>query len=582
MIREYRTETNASKLSFDFRRGSRQSITGSKISLTKTGSIARIRQSIMPDNVPQANIQVLDDQGNDVTPVSLIPKKKTQGMANSGSTDTKRSHSSIGVSKKAPTSKSQSTMSEDVEDSSSYTSYDDIQESREQIMGDKNQPAIQAKALTEKDLNMKINIILKETEDILLYDFQGYFVPPDSIEMDMAKAQNMRYQQILESRSRAVNLVERGMQTLPRLYKNKDTQATARKQINVESQVNEWSIFDVYEELAREENQKNADALEGDPLALNNAKSDSQGFKESGNMTEISEDLFASMDIDTVSEFASLMSTEATGNSVSAAPGAQTAQGKQLQMLMQAEIPKLSQFDQESLMESLRIMENAIVENNNFAKLFAYRNIKDPMEREISNESNNDLVDDNEEQAESKVVSDVNSLATHLPSLQNLWTFRCDLVKGRPVLGIAWNKKDSDILAVCYGEMNALIPGSSVHAKTKGVVLCWSLSNIEYPQRIYKKDSAAICVDFSSCNPYLLAAGFADGSIRIYDVRERHDEAVLDSSWIEREKLNGEENSQKESLISVSNDSRICQWMLRKGLEYSDLMVMRRISKAQT
>lgn len=84
-----------------------------------------------------------------------------------------------------------------------------------------------------------------------------------------------------------------------------------------------------------------------------------------------------------------------------------------------------------------------------------------------------------------------------------------------------------------------------------------------------------------------------DGSVVIYDVRKndstcilnggdttgKHRDPVWELKWVERERVVGDEQSRGETLISVSTDGRVTQWMVRKGLEYTDLMVLKRVSK---
>ncbi|KAJ3033062.1 WD repeat-containing protein 78 [Rhizophlyctis rosea] len=145
-----------------------------------------------------------------------------------------------------------------------------------------------------------------------------------------------------------------------------------------------------------------------------------------------------------------------------------------------------------------------------------------------------------------------------------------------------------DILAVAYGEAK---PST---ASTAGLVLCWSLKNPEWPERTYRTRSPVTSLDFSKSNPNLLACGFADGRICIYDVRRKGEKAVLDNSdstgkhrdpvwelkWVERERVVGDEQSRNETLVSVSTDGRVVQWMVRKGLEYADLMTLKRVTKS--
>jgi dynein intermediate chain 4, axonemal len=86
-------------------------------------------------------------------------------------------------------------------------------------------------------------------------------------------------------------------------------------------------------------------------------------------------------------------------------------------------------------------------------------------------------------------------------------------------------------------------------------------------------------------NPGLLAAGFIDGRVVIYDVRQTGEVCILDDSdnngkhhdpvwelrWVERERVMGDEHSRAEYLVSVSTDGRVTQWIIRKGLEFNGL-----------
>lgn len=84
-------------------------------------------------------------------------------------------------------------------------------------------------------------------------------------------------------------------------------------------------------------------------------------------------------------------------------------------------------------------------------------------------------------------------------------------------------------------------------------------------------------------SPGLLAAGFSDGRVVIYDIKKKDQEVILDDSenngkhhdpiweikWVEREGIVGDDSSRGEALVSVSTDGRVTQWMIRKGLEFT-------------
>ncbi|KAJ1532457.1 WD repeat-containing protein 78, partial [Nowakowskiella sp. JEL0078] len=62
----------------------------------------------------------------------------------------------------------------------------------------------------------------------------------------------------------------------------------------------------------------------------------------------------------------------------------------------------------------------------------------------------------------------------------------------------------------------------------------------------------------------------------------KHRDPVWELKWIERERVIGDEQSRGENLVSVSTDGRVTQWTIRKGLEFSDLMSLKRVSKQET
>jgi WD40 repeat protein len=75
----------------------------------------------------------------------------------------------------------------------------------------------------------------------------------------------------------------------------------------------------------------------------------------------------------------------------------------------------------------------------------------------------------------------------------------------------------------------------------------------------------------------------------IYDIRKRdnkpitenkesmdkHTNSVWDIQWISKGKGN-----KGESLVSISADGRITEWSMKKGLEYTDLMLLKRVASS--
>ena len=232
-----------------------------------------------------------------------------------------------------------------------------------------------------------------------------------------------------------------------------------------------------------------------------------------------------------------------------------------------------------------------MVGNNYVKKQMAFRDVKEPdvaddelyvystAPKVLSDEDEFDEEKIEEEEDEELPAPEEKTLDTdsNIPSTEFLWSFRCELTRGRSVTFISFNKHNEDIICISYGECKTN-PNSS-----PGLVLCWSLKNPEWPERIYKSSSPVSAIDFSRSNSNLLAVGYVDGRIAIYDVRRKESASVLDNvgllgkhretvwelKWVEQERIRGDEQSRGENLVSISTDGRVTQWIIRKGLEFS-------------
>ncbi|RQM19394.1 hypothetical protein B5M09_011639 [Aphanomyces astaci] len=159
--------------------------------------------------------------------------------------------------------------------------------------------------------------------------------------------------------------------------------------------------------------------------------------------------------------------------------------------------------------------------------------------------------------------------------LEKLWGFSCALTAGRT----AWNPVNDDLLAVSYGQFDADA------AESDGLVLFWSLKNPEYPERVYKLGCGVTSIDFSRLHPNLLAVGFHNGIVALFDTRkddaapilssDSHSGSHLDVVWQVKWVHKGSERG--ESIVSVSSDGRVTEWSMKKGLSFSDLMTLKRV-----
>jgi WD40 repeat protein len=171
--------------------------------------------------------------------------------------------------------------------------------------------------------------------------------------------------------------------------------------------------------------------------------------------------------------------------------------------------------------------------------------------------------------------------------LQDLFCFDApQLTQGVTVTCAEWNRHNQDLLAVSYGD-TAPVPNI-----TGGLVLFWSLKNPTYPERVIRTRTGVTALHFSSAHPNMVAAGTHDGSVMIWDLRrptdipvltsgssvsthndQKHTDIVWETKWVDR----GPDKQPPELLVSVSSDGNVYQWNMKKGLEQSQLMQMKRL-----
>lgn len=57
--------------------------------------------------------------------------------------------------------------------------------------------------------------------------------------------------------------------------------------------------------------------------------------------------------------------------------------------------------------------------------------------------------------------------------------------------------------------------------QSKGLILLFSLKNPSHPECVYTTESGVMSLDFHADYPYLIAAGFYDGSVAVFNVAEK-------------------------------------------------------------
>merc|ERR1712139_426796 len=150
-----------------------------------------------------------------------------------------------------------------------------------------------------------------------------------------------------------------------------------------------------------------------------------------------------------------------------------------------------------------------------------------------------------------------------------------------------WNRSNQDLLAVSYGDTSP-VPKEG----QEGLVLFWSLKNPTYPERVIRTRSGVTALHFSTVHPNMVSAGMHNGMVAIWDLRRpsdlpvlesgscistnndrKHTDVVWETRWVDR----GPEKVPRELLMSVSSDGNVLQWSMKKGLEQTRLMQLKRL-----
>ncbi|XP_061533871.1 dynein axonemal intermediate chain 4 [Phycodurus eques] len=439
-------------------------------------------------------------------------------------------------------------------------------------------------ASKEMALDEVLNIYLTETDTITLLDLPSTCMSEEAENAQAVKESNILYIELCNNRLGNDKYVARAMQTFVGAAKHKKLQSEKIVMHDQGTIATIWEIYDSFQNGA--------------------PKAEKAGAGEC--TVDVSKDLermrsFSSIStISTVSTGSSLFSIKMQGGDLSDVP--------ELQLI----------FKSETFQRNLLIMERCLVANIFQPKLAAYRNLPEikvlppepecekldkeeeeeeeeevemvgeevkelkeevkelkEEEEQVKEEENEEGKEEGEEEEEEEEAAD--------PSLELLWTFSCELSKGRNITCMAWNKKNSDLLAVGYGDF---CPGRT------GLICCWSIKNLSWPERHYHCHSSITALDFSSTNPDKLAVGLHDGTVAIFSVRNRDSHTFLASSmdcsrrhvhpvwqitWAKQE-LGLSEEDTVESIVSVSEDGRVLKWLLcSHGLEGIDMLELRRI-----
>ncbi|XP_042660758.1 dynein axonemal intermediate chain 1 isoform X2 [Tyto alba] len=108
-------------------------------------------------------------------------------------------------------------------------------------------------------------------------------------------------------------------------------------------------------------------------------------------------------------------------------------------------------------------------------------------------------------------------------TLLPLWKFQYDKTKRLAVTAISWNPKYKDLFAAGYGSYDFMKQGH-------GMLLLYTMKNPSFPEYVFSSESGIMCLDFHNDHPYLVAVGFYDGNVAIYNLKKATSQPSYKSS----------------------------------------------------
>ncbi|KAM5323114.1 dynein axonemal intermediate chain 4 isoform 2-T2 [Glossophaga mutica] len=414
------------------------------------------------------------------------------------------------------------------------------------------------KIVTKEDMEKIVEIILTETETLRIFNLPTVLISVEAEEAAKVIQRNKDYENLCRNRLGNDLYVERMMQTINGAPKNKDVQCDKIIKEDKGIMSTAWDLYDSYNALELASVPAKQSIV--DLSTKTSVPPKDQDQRGPGSTVEKNSEASSIMEIENV--ILAKMHDDQEDHSDA--------------------ILKSEKFQQD-----LFFMERVLMENIFQPKLAAYRQLpilKEPEPEEPEDFSESEKIEEIEEEFKKEEEEiEIGEEQSIIPAnLERLWSFSCDLTKGLNVSSLAWNKTNPDLLAVGYGHFG-------FKEQKKGLACCWSIKNPMWPERIYQSPYGVTAVDFSIGAPNLLAVGYHNGTIAIYNVQSNSNIPVLDSSespqkhlgpvwqlqWIEQDRgTTGDDK--REILVSISADGRISKWVIRKGLDCHDLMRLKR------
>uniref|UniRef100_A0A665TGF1 Dynein axonemal intermediate chain 1 n=1 Tax=Echeneis naucrates TaxID=173247 RepID=A0A665TGF1_ECHNA len=159
-------------------------------------------------------------------------------------------------------------------------------------------------------------------------------------------------------------------------------------------------------------------------------------------------------------------------------------------------------------------------------------------------------------------------------TLLPLWKFHYDKSRGLSVTALCWNKKYQDLFAVGMGSYD-------FNKQGHGMLVFYTLKNPSFPEYIYLTTSGVLCLDIHDQHSYLVAVGFYDGCVAVYNLKQKGAEPVYKSTaktgkhtdpvW--QVHWQNDDMDNNHNFYSVSSDGRVVSWTLVKNeLVFTDII----------
>lgn len=406
----------------------------------------------------------------------------------------------------------------------------------------------QIKELTEVELNETIQIKLSETETHTLFSMPSVCVSAVDPNAAIVTEMNEKYTKLKEDKATSDLFTSDYIQTDGFPSKSKDVQVSPAPTKEMCCQATSWDIYDSsrnYENLETMTDTAGNTYVEAGQIQMEAEKEVEVVLASKGCLLTIDDGAVGSKKVKQQTKQEIEDSEKVDGKEV-------------IQLRKRDEI-----LASELLKKDLDKMDCFVQQNIVNSKLLEYRGIS--------------FWDSIIQQSDPTQLFQAEADANANPSLDKLWTYTIPLCDGYDIVDMTWNPSYPDLLAVGYGQVDYA-------SKKDGMIMFWSLKNPSYPLKILYLRVPVSALRFSKQTPYLLAVGTYEGSVELFDIRReendpvivstdinsKHSEAIWKMRWVDMGSEKGE------VLVSISSDSKVKEWNIKRGLVAKDLMTLKR------